>query len=70
MIRVFKKTAKKLGNFFSNDKKEEKTFEDWISIKNIKTKKIKTKKQRRIESRKRKKRKRISERRRKKNRRR
>jgi len=65
MIRVFKKTAKKLGNLFSNEKKEEKTSEDWVSIK-----KIKTKNQRRIESRKRKKRKRISERRRKKNRRR
>ena len=64
MIRILKKSAKKLGKLFSNDKKEEKTSEDWVSIK-----KIKTKKQRRIETRKRKrKRKRISERRRKKNR--
>ena len=63
MIRIFKKTAKNIGKLFSNDKKEEKTSEDWVSIK-----KIKTKKQRRIEKRKLKIRKRISSRRRKKNR--
>ena len=63
MIRILKKSAKKLGKLFSNDKKEEKTSEDWVSIK-----KIKTKKQRRIEKRKLKIRKRISSRRRKKNR--
>ena len=62
MIRILKKSAKKLGKLFSNDKKEEKTSEDWVSIK-----KIKTKNQRRIEKRKRKKRKRISASRRKKN---
>ena len=62
MIRILKKSAKKIGKLFSNDKKEEKTSEDWVSIK-----KIKTKNQRRIEKRKRKKRKRISASRRKKN---
>jgi len=65
MIRIFKKTAKKIGKLFSNDKKGEKASEDWVSIK-----KIKTKNQRRIEKRKLKIRKRISARRRKKNRRR
>ena len=65
MIRIFKKTAKKIGKLFSNAKKEEKESEDWVSIK-----KIKTKNQRRIEKRKLKIRKRISARRRKKNRRR
>jgi len=37
MIRILKKSAKKLGKLFSNDKKEEKTSEDWVSIKKIKT---------------------------------
>ncbi len=66
MLRVATKAARKIGFFFSKgNKKKESPSEKWVTVK-----KIRTKNQRRIQSRKRKIRKRIKNSRRKKSRRR